>query len=191
MLIKSRWIIFCFLLIASCSSRIDNTNHSNVISLKKIEGRYQYSFENWLVGGVSEEGLYTEEKYVATNTLDIIKINDNTAFVKLDIICGNGHVGNISGIAELNNTMLILEGDPAYDEAGPEDKCVVTFDFSKDDIVVDADYKKYPGCSNYHGARCYLGWVNSFSRDSRSKIPNYKELYKIATKSYENKLRGN
>jgi hypothetical protein len=153
-------------MLTACVGLQNKITAPDAISLQEIEGSYSYVFRNELV--------ITGERYDAGNILQIAKINDDTAYVSMNLSFYNGHSGGIEGIARLVDNKLILEKQPYVNE--PE-KCVVTLTFSKDNIVTSCNYAENPVCTYYHGARGTLDG-HKFPRKSKRKIHKLDELGK-------------
>jgi hypothetical protein len=107
--------------------------------LSKAAGVYKRQFENALVNG----GNYQSE-----DILEVVPVDDRSAYVRMDLEFSNGHSGSISGIATVRNNSLIYDNGESGDA-----HCVVEYLWTEEKVVTRADYDKTPGCSTYHGAR--------------------------------------
>jgi len=107
--------------------------------LAKVAGVYKVQFQNGDING---------DKYQSEDILEVVPVDDNAAYVRMDLEFFNGHSGRIYGVAKYDHHSLIYDNGRLGDE-----RCVVEYIWSSDKIVTKADYEKTPGCTTYHGAR--------------------------------------
>jgi len=127
----------------------------SAVFLGRIAGVYKEQFQNALVNG---------EKYQSEDILEVVPVDSNAAYVRMDLEFSNGHSSRIYGIATYGRNSLVYENGKTGDE-----HCVVEYVWSNDSVVTRADYEKTPGCSFYHGARGTLEGAK-FSVTKRSDI---------------------
>lgn len=120
--------------------------------VEEIAGVYKTHFKNELVSG---------EKYISEDILEIVPIGKHEAYVRMKLEFANGHSGDISGIAREENEKLVY-----YSK---KNNCLVNYVITKDNIMTEADYSKYPGCTYYHGARGTLNGLK-FPRKNKRTI---------------------
>jgi hypothetical protein len=144
--------------------------------LNTIAGVYRFHFKNGFVR--PGDGTYESE-----DILEVVPLDERTAYVRASLEFFNGHSGGIYGVATLQGRTLL------YDDgrAGP-DRCVVRFVWEDKDVVTKADYELTPGCTSYHGARGSLDGAR-FPRASRRPIRYLSRLkaskeFREATEKY-------
>jgi hypothetical protein len=71
------------------------------IDIDKIAGVYKKQFKNGNISG---------DKYESEDILEIVKVSPATAYVKTHLEFFNGHVCNISGVADLEGPALVYRG---------------------------------------------------------------------------------
>jgi hypothetical protein len=114
--------------------------------LNKIAGVYKTRFQNGTVDG---------HKYMSEDILEITPYGDSAAYVRYHLEFFNGHVCDVSGIAEERGQELV------YDELQPprdKDHCRLTMHLSGDELVTE-DKSPQDGSS---GCRVYCGARGSF-----------------------------
>jgi hypothetical protein len=109
------------------------------VFLARVAGVYKAQFQNGNIDG---------DKYQSEDILEVVPVDDQAAYVRMDLEFFNGHSGRIYGIAIYGKNSVIY--DPG--EAGDE-RCIVEYIWSAEKVVTKADYEKTPGCIKYHGAR--------------------------------------
>jgi hypothetical protein len=107
--------------------------------LAQVAGVYKAQFQNGDIDG---------DKYQSEDVLEVVPVDDQAAYVRMDLEFFNGHSGRIYGIATYRKNSLIYDNGKAGD-----DRCIVEYVWSSDKVVTKADYEKTPGCLVYHGAR--------------------------------------
>jgi len=150
------------------------TASQSVTFLGRIAGVYKEQFQNAFVNG---------EKYQSEDVLEVVPVDSDAAYVRMDLEFSNGHSGRIYGIATYGRNSLIYDNGKGGDE-----HCVVEYVWSSDSIVTRADYEKTPGCSFYHGARGTLDGAKFSVKKRRdigymSRVKNSKE-FKEAMQEY-------
>jgi len=107
--------------------------------LAQVAGVYKVQFQNGDVNG---------RKYESEDILEVVPVDDRTAYVRMDLEFFNGHSGKIYGIANYGKNSLIYDNGKKGGE-----RCVVEYVWAADKVITKADYEKTPGCLSYHGAR--------------------------------------
>jgi hypothetical protein len=107
--------------------------------LARVAGVYKSQFQNGNIDG---------DKYQSEDVLEVVPVDDHSAYVRMDLEFYNGHSGMIYGIATYGNNSLIYDNHKPGDE-----RCIVEYIWTSDKVVTKADYEKTPGCTTYHGAR--------------------------------------
>jgi hypothetical protein len=107
--------------------------------LARVAGVYKSQFQNGNIDG---------DKYQSEDVLEVVPVDEHSAYVRMDLEFFNGHSGMIYGIATYGNNSLIYDNHKTGDE-----RCIVEYIWTSDKVVTKADYEKTPGCTTYHGAR--------------------------------------
>jgi hypothetical protein len=107
--------------------------------LARVAGVYKSQFQNGNIDG---------DKYQSEDVLEVVPVDEHSAYVRMDLEFFNGHSGMIYGIATYGNNSLIYDNHKPGDE-----RCIVEYIWTSDKVVTKADYEKTPGCTTYHGAR--------------------------------------
>lgn len=104
----------------------------------------QYIYEHEVIMFDGPED-YTME---AKNEMFISRINDEFLAFDLSVVCTNGHVGAVNGLAAIEGNQSFYK-DKVDDEF---EKCILTFDLAKENeiTVIEED------CNAFHGARAYF-----------------------------------
>lgn len=125
-----------------------------------IAGVYKTRFPNALVDGT---------KYESENILEVVPLDDKSAYVRMELQFSNGHLGGIYGVATAKDQTLVL------DTGGPkEERCVIEWRFGKEEVEAVTDYAATPGCNYYHGTRGLLS--ATFKTKSKRAIRYMKRL---------------
>jgi hypothetical protein len=117
MLRKHQRLIIVFLcMITLCSEGGKDKN------LQALEGTYSYSFTNGLVNG---------QKYVSRNQLQLVQVTSSAAYFNVHLAWANGHVCNISGVAQVEGN----DAELVYRKPSLEGKtCKLTINSQRDGI---------------------------------------------------------
>jgi hypothetical protein len=107
--------------------------------LAQVAGVYKVQFQNGNIDG---------DKYQSEDILEVVPVDDDAAYVRMDLEFFNGHSGGIYGVATYGSNSLIYDNGKAGD-----DRCIVEYIWSSGKVVTRADYDKTPGCFVYHGTR--------------------------------------
>jgi hypothetical protein len=136
------------------------------VAIDSVTGVYKYRFDNGLADGTA---------YKSENVLEIVKVSPRQAYVRAYLEFFNGHTCDFSGVAELENGVLVYR---PHENLG-HDKCELTLQ-RKSDRIVFGD-KNFACKSLYCGAR---GSFNdeSFSMSSRRPIRYMPRL--LASREY-------
>src|SRR4030095_822830 len=84
--------------------------------LGRVAGVYKEQFQNAFVNG---------EKYQSEDVLEVVPVDNDAAYVRIDLEFANGHSGRIYGIAAYGRNSLIYDNGKAGDE-----HCVVEYFWS-------------------------------------------------------------
>jgi hypothetical protein len=132
-------VAFPGLINSAMAMQSPRTKSESSVFLAKVAGVYKGQFQNAFVNG---------EKYPSEDILEVVPIDDHAAYVRMDLEFFNGHSGSIFGIATYLKNSLIYDNGKSGDE-----RCIVEYVWSLDEVLTHADYEKTPGCTFYHGAR--------------------------------------
>src|SRR5882672_9909580 len=83
------------------------------IAIDGVTGVYKYRFDNGLADGTA---------YKSENVLEIVKVSPSQAYVRAHLEFFNGHICDISGVAQLENGALVYR---PHENLG-RDKCEFT-----------------------------------------------------------------
>ena len=148
--------------------------------LDKIAGVYRNRFTNHFVR--PEDGTYQSE-----DVLEVVPLDEKTAYVRMSLQFFNGHSGAIYGVATIQGRTLVYDNTKVG-----ADHCVVQYIWGNKEIVTKADYDETPGCSYYHGARGSLNGAQ-FKRSSKRAIRYMTRLkaskeFQEATENYRTRV---
>lgn len=128
--------------------------------LARVAGVYKGRFENGNVSG---------EKYESENILEVVPVDDHSAYFRMHLEFFNGHIGGISGIATYKAPNTLVYDNARSDSVrGGGERCILEITWSAQTVSTVADYEKTPGCREYHGARGSLN--GDFQASSRRRI---------------------
>ena len=141
------------------------------IAIDDVTGVYKSRFNNGLVDGTT---------YKSEDVLEIVKVSPRQAYVRAHLEFYNGHVCDISGVAQLENGALVYR---PHENLG-KDKCELALQ-RKGDKIVFGD-KNFACKDMYCGAR---GSFNdeSFPMSSRRSIRYMPRL--LASRQYADAMR--
>ncbi len=143
-----------------------------------VEGVYKHHFQNGLVSG---------ESYLSEDILEIMKVTQETAYIRYDLNFYNGHTCALWGIAELEQDKLIFR-DPNKDTS-----CVLSIETRGKQLISNdiTPQGAEQSCHYYCGAR---GGFNNviFDIAAKRKISYTKTIkaskeFKEAMTAYTNK----
>src|SRR5690349_20069955 len=115
------------------------------VFLGHVAGVYKVQFQKGDIDG---------DKYQSEDILEVVPIDSNLAYARMDVEFLNGHSGRIYGIATDGKNSVVYDN-----RKNGDDRCVVEYVWSSDKIITRADYQKTPGCRAYHGARGSLDGI--------------------------------
>jgi len=115
------------------------------IAIDDVTGVYKSRFNNGLVDGTT---------YKSEDVLEIVKVSPRQAYVRAHLEFYNGHVCDISGVAQLENGALVYR---PHENLG-KDKCELTLQRKGDKIVF--------GDKNFACKDMYCGARGSFNDES-------------------------
>ncbi len=141
------------------------------IAIDDVTGVYKSQFKNGLVDGTT---------YKSEDVLEVVKVSPRQAYIRAHLEFYNGHVCDISGVAQLEKDALVYR---PHENLG-KDKCELTLQ-RKGDKIVFGD-KNFACKDMYCGAR---GSFNdeSFAMSSRRPIRYMPRL--LASRQYADAMR--
>jgi len=91
--VRRNFFVACLGMIALCTKAGEDS------SLKAMEGKYVNSFPNRLMNG---------QTYISHNELQLLQVASSAAYFNIHLEWANGHVCNISGVAEADGDEAAL-----------------------------------------------------------------------------------
>lgn len=115
------------------------------IAIDSVGGVYKSRFNNGLVDGTT---------YKSEDVLEIVKVSQRQAYIRAHLEFYNGHICDVSGVAQLENGALVYR---PHENLGKE-KCELTLQRKGDKIVF--------GGRNFACKDMYCGARGSFNDES-------------------------
>jgi hypothetical protein len=109
------------------------------LAIDEVAGVYKHRFQNGDTGG---------GKYESEDILEIVKVSERTAYVRLHLEFFNGHQCGISGVAEVSGAALVYKSKAQFDEYNGK-RCVLTITPQGGAVTVSDAYS----CKSHCGAR--------------------------------------
>jgi hypothetical protein len=122
--------------------------------LAQAAGVYKTRFQNETV---------TDGRYTAENILEVVPVDEHSAYVRLHLEFYNGHIAAFWGVAS-----YVAPDSLVYAYGEGDDYCVITVAWTQDKVTTSADESKTPGCRLDHGVRA--SFDAHFARSQRRDI---------------------
>jgi hypothetical protein len=131
------------------------------VDIGKIEGSYRRRFQNSDSGG---------NRFMSTDTLDLLRLDNDTAHFAVGLTFYNDHSCGLSGVAEAEKGALVYRND----ERGPDEICELHIKAERGRVALSdiGGHCRY-SCGargGYNGAEFATARRRALSRKDRAKL---------------------